>query len=202
MNTGPLAFLPLRDTETENPVQGDESEHYCSIVWSVLPERAEQLQALDDQAFAHELGRCFEFRLGPIEWVDQRHVVSLRQRHSTDYVQNNIVLVGDAAHTIHPLAGQGVNLGFQDSQALAAVITASLADGTGVAHIPALRRYQRQRKGANLSMMWLMEGFKRLFAPQPLPVMWLRNAGMRGVDSLSPLKNELIRRATGLSNNF
>jgi len=198
MDSGPLAFLPLSSEHSTESVSGSGAQHYCSIVWSVLPQRAEQLQALDDGAFAAELARCFEYRLGQIEWVDQRFAVPLRQRHSIDYVQDRIALIGDAAHTIHPLAGQGVNLGFQDSRALAGVINESLAQGTGVACYPALRRYQRQRKGANLGMMWVMEGFKQLFAPQPLPVMWLRNAGMRGVNNFSPLKNQLIRRAMGL----
>ena len=105
--SGPLAFLPL------------ENEHYCSIVWSCVPEKAEGLMALDDQAFCSALSASFENTLGEIESCERRFSFPLKQRHAKQYVKRGIVLVGDAAHTIHPLAGQGVNQGFKDADALA-----------------------------------------------------------------------------------
>src|SRR5690606_3035724 len=113
------------------------------------------------------------------------------------YVQPGIALIGDAAHSIHPLAGQGVNLGLQDAQVLAAEIIAARSVGREFADMRTLRRYQRRRIGHNLGMMWMMEGFSHLFADQPLPVRWLRNAGMSGLDRASTVKNRLMRSAMG-----
>jgi len=106
---GPLAFLPL----------ASEGEHECSIVWSLPPARAEQIMALDDAAFCAALGEAFEQRLGRIESADPRLCIPLRQRHAKRYVQQGLALIGDAAHVIHPLAGQCVNPGFLDAAVLA-----------------------------------------------------------------------------------
>lgn len=194
MDAGVLAFLPLRT----NPEEGVEEQRHCSIVWSVLPEVAQELMALDDTAFARELQAAIENRLGTIESVDKRSSFPLRQRHAHSYVQQGIALIGDAAHTIHPLAGQGVNLGLQDASVLAAEILQALNKGRDFADLRTLRRYQRRRIGHNLGMMWMMEGFKRLFAEQPLAVRWLRNAGMAGLDRTVLLKNQIMRSAMGI----
>ncbi len=191
MASGPLAFLPLTDFEGN-------SQNHCSIVWSIVPERAEELMALDDQAFCNALGHAFEHRLGEIVACDKRFQLPLRQRHATEYYRPNVALIGDAAHTIHPLAGQGVNLGFQDAEVLAAEISSALAAGRAIDDPVVLARYQRKRSGHNLGMMWLMEGFKHLFADQTPPVQWLRNAGLNAVDNMGIVKNQLARRAMGL----
>jgi 2-octaprenylphenol hydroxylase len=192
MDDGVLAFLPLQSA----PGLGD--QHYCSIVWSVLPERAAHLMHLDDAAFARTLGEAIEGRFGQIEQVDPRFSVPLRQRHARQYVQEGIALIGDAAHTIHPLAGQGVNLGFQDASALATQLSQALARQDEIGSLQVLRRYQRQRIGHNLGMMWVMEGFKRLYADQALPLRWLRNAGMAGLDRTVLLKSRIMRSAMGI----
>ncbi len=194
MDAGVLAFLPLR----ANPVNGLDGQRYCSIVWSVLPEVAQELMALDDAAFARELQAAIENRLGRIESVDKRYSFPLRQRHAHSYVQHGIALIGDAAHTIHPLAGQGVNLGLQDASVLAAEILRAVSKERDFADLRTLRRYQRRRIGHNLGMMWMMEGFKRLFAEQPLAVRWMRNAGMAGLDKTVLLKNHIMRSAMGI----
>jgi 2-octaprenylphenol hydroxylase len=106
--------------------------------------------------------------------------------------------VADAAHTIHPLAGQGINLGLQDVAVLAEEVLAGCARGANPGQQEVLRRYQRRRKGENLLMMAAMDGFKRLFEQQALPLRWLRNVGMRGVGQLLPVKQQLMRRAMGL----
>jgi len=113
-------------------------------------------------------------------------------------VKDTIVLVGDAAHTIHPLAGQGVNLGLLDVRALAEELTGGIQAGRSIADSVVLARYQRRRKGNNLSMMWLMEGFKRLFAQQDLGIRWLRNMGMNAADKMTPINNQMVRKAMGL----
>ncbi len=192
METGPLAFLPLRIA------QDNAGQEFCSIVWSMLPEQAERVMSLSEEEFNHELGVAFEHKLGEIEWSDKRFVFPLRQRHALDYVKDGIVLVGDAAHTIHPLAGQGVNLGLLDAKVLAEELQRGADAGRHIADLTVLLRYQRRRKGNNLSMMWLMEGFKRLFAQQDLGIRWLRNVGMNATDKITPLKNQIIRKAMGL----
>ena len=106
-DTGPLAFLPLTR---------DGQQDWCSIVWSTTPSEAERLMALDEEAFCRELERAFEGRLGTVLSADARLCVPLRQRHAKRYVAEGLALIGDAAHTIHPLAGQGVNLGFLDGR--------------------------------------------------------------------------------------
>ena len=108
------------------------------------------------------------------------------------------MLIGDAAHTIHPLAGQGVNLGLLDVGTLSCELARGLGAGRNLADAVVLNRYQRKRIGHNLGMMCLMEGFKYLFAEQALPARWLRNIGMNGLDSVSVVKNHLARRAMGL----
>jgi 2-octaprenylphenol hydroxylase len=127
-----------------------------------------------------------------------RFAFPLRQRHAIDYVQPGVALVADAAHTIHPLAGQGINLGLQDVAVLAEEVLAGRARGVNPGQLQLLRRYQRRRKGENLLMMAAMDGFKALFEQQALPLRWLRNAGMRGVSQMGPLKQQLIRRAIGV----
>ena len=188
MPEGPLAFLPLAG--------GD--GRYCSIVWSTLPERAEALMALSADDFADALSTSFERCLGDIEQVGERHCVSLRQRHAVNYIKPGIALVGDAAHTIHPLAGQGLNLGLMDARVLAEELLRAERRQLSVGERAVLGRYQRRRKAANLSMMAGMEGFKRLFENPQLPLRWARNTGMRWVSDFTPLKQQLIRSAMGL----
>ena len=187
--TGPLAFLPL---------PGDENTHLCSVVWSQEDARAEELMSLSDAKFGLEIARALENRLGEVTDCAQRRVFPLKQRHAVDYVKPGVALVADAAHTIHPLAGQGINLGLQDVAALAQEVLAAVEAGTNPGSIEVLRRYQRQRKGENLAMMAAMDGFKRLFEQDALPLRWLRNAGMRGVGRIAPVKQLLMRHAMGL----
>lgn len=188
---GPLAFLPLR-TAT-----GD--DHFSSIVWSADTAEAERLMALNDSAFRSALGQAFEHRLGAVVAVSRRASFPLRQRHAVDYVCPGIALIGDAAHTIHPLAGQGINLGLLDAQVLSEEILRASKRSLNVGHLSVLQRYQRRRKADNLAMMATMEGFKRLFAARALPVRWARNAGTRWLDRQLPLKRRLVRAAMGLT---
>lgn len=190
---GPLAFLPLDR-------QGD--EYWCSIVWSTTPEQATRLMALDDEAFRVELGKAFEHRLGRIEAADPRLCIPLRQRHAKRYVEPGLALVGDAAHTIHPLAGQGVNLGFFDAAVLAEVLLHAHGRGERLADERVLSRFERRRMPHNLGMMAAMEGFQRLFQADPLPLRWLRNAGLGLVDGLPEAKALFVRQALGLSGDL
>jgi 2-octaprenylphenol hydroxylase len=189
LGTGPLAYLPL-------PEAG--GRHYCSIVWSAEPELAESLLEQSETDFCGALAAALEHRLGDVLACASRTAFPLRQRHAVDYIQPRIALVGDAAHTIHPLAGQGINLGLQDVLTLAEELAAGARRGEDAGEVALLRRYQRRRKSENLLMMAAMDGFKHLFGDRRLPVRWLRNQGLNWVDRSGPLKQQLMRHAMGV----
>jgi 2-polyprenylphenol 6-hydroxylase len=187
--SGPLAFLPLSDGR-------------CSIVWSNLPERAAGLLALDDNDFGEALAAAFEARLGAILEVGPRAAFPLRLQHAHAYVKPGLALIGDAAHVIHPLAGQGVNLGLLDAAMLAEVLSDAVAADRNIGSFKVLRRYERWRKGDNLLMLGIMDGFKRLFGTSLPPVRLLRNLGLNLTDAAGPLKNLIARRAMGLEGDL
>ncbi len=189
LSTGPLAFLPL---------PGVDDRHFCSIVWSAEPALAEHLLAMDDGEFAVAASEAIEGRLGAVLDCSPRTAFPLRQRHAVDYVKPGLALVGDAAHTIHPLAGQGINLGLADVSVLAEEVLAAHGRGAAIGELAVLGRYQRRRKGENLAMMAAMDGFKRLFGERRLPVRWLRNQGMQWVGRSGALKQQLMRHAMGV----
>ncbi|MGI9274415.1 MAG: FAD-dependent monooxygenase [Endozoicomonas sp.] len=190
LDTGPLAFLPLPDLN---------GRHCSSIVWSLVPEEAEQVMALSDEAFCQSLARAIEARLGNVIEADARLCFPLQQRHASQYHRSGVVLVGDAAHTIHPLAGQGVNLGLQDAIALAEELLRAVAREDDIATDHILNRYQRRRKGSNLAMILTMEGFQNLFSQNDIGVRWLRNTGLKLTDRLPLIKQLLIKQAMGLN---
>lgn len=189
MRTGPLAFLPLATVN---------EKHFCSIVWSAETALADELMQLSDAEFCIRLGSSFEHKLGNILHSAERYAIPLRQRHAKTYIQPHIVLVGDAAHNIHPLAGQGVNLGLLDVFVLAQEIERALVRKIPLNDFSILRRYQRQRLAGNLIMMSAMEAFKRLFGSNSLMLTWLRNSGMRQLDSITELKKIIVKAAMGL----
>ncbi len=187
--TGPLAFLPLHDGR-------------CSIVWSTTPEQAEHLLGLEPDAFARELGEALDWRLGRVVEVGQRGAFPLRLQHARAYTRPRIALIGDAAHVVHPLAGQGVNLGLLDAACLAEVLTDATVAGTDPGSYRVVRRYERWRKGDNLPMMAVLDGFKRLFGSELAPVRLVRNLGLGLTDTLGPVKNLLARHAAGLAGDL
>jgi 2-octaprenylphenol hydroxylase len=193
MNEGPLAFLPLPSID---------GKHFCSIVWSQLPDRADELMALDDEHFCREIAQAIEHRLGRVLHVDKRFAIPLKQRHAKQYVKDRIVLVGDAAHTIHPLAGQGVNLGLLDVAVLAEELLKASEAACDLGSERVLRRYQRRRMGHNLSMMSVMEGFKQLFAETAPPVRFIRNFGMSLLNQHPLIKRPIIMRAMALEGDL
>jgi 2-octaprenylphenol hydroxylase len=156
------------------------------------------MQQLSENDFCHALSQAFEGQLGAVIETDQRHVIPLRQRHAKRYVQAGLVLVGDAAHTIHPLAGQGVNLGFLDVSALVETLKQAQQQGHDISSLEVLENYQSLRRGDNLRMMSLMESFSRLFGNQHPMLSLLRNTGMNWVQRLSPIKQHLAQQAMGV----
>lgn len=182
---GPLAFLPLADPQQ------------CSIVWTLPSAQLPGLLALSDDEFAACLGRAFEHRLGDIAAVGPRAAFPLVARHAEQYTQDGLALIGDAAHSIHPLAGQGLNLGLLDAAVLADEMLAALRSGLPAHHPRALSRYSRQRRGDNALMLHAMTSFERLFASDDLHLRILRNSGMRLFDRAGPLKHWVMRAAMG-----
>ncbi|NOQ88435.1 MAG: FAD-dependent oxidoreductase [Gammaproteobacteria bacterium] len=185
MPTGPLAFLPLFNG-------------YSSIVWSLDEGSANEHMALDDEAFKQVLAEASEFKLGEITDVSQRFLFPLAHGHAADYVKPGLALIGDAAHSIHPLAGQGANLGIADAAALADVISTAKKAGRQWTALYTLAKYQRQRKGANQIMEMSMTGFKELFGNNNALVSEIRNAGLTLVDHIPALKYRIIRQALGV----
>jgi len=184
--TGPLALLPLSDGRV-------------SLVWSTLPERAAELLAMSSDEFAEAVTEASAGALGRLVPDAARASFPLRLLHAVDYTRSRLALVGDAAHGVHPLAGQGVNLGFMDCAALVQCLGVGLAEGTEPGDLAVLRRYERWRKAENLPAMILMDWLKRLFSNDDPSLSWFRSRGLGLVDRAAPVKRTLIERAMGLA---
>jgi ubiquinone biosynthesis UbiH/UbiF/VisC/COQ6 family hydroxylase len=191
---GPLALLPLADGRS-------------SIVWSLPTAEAERLLAAGDAEFLAELAAATSgvplrgLRsgvLGELIACSKRVAFPLQAMHALRYVTQRVALLGDAAHTVHPLAGQGMNLGLLDAAAVATVIEDALLAGEDVGDVKVLRRYERQRKGDNLAMMAAFDALNRLFA-LPGWALPLRTLGLRAVESAGPVKRLLMEKALGLA---
>lgn len=187
--SGPLAFLPLGNGA-------------CSIVWSAEDQKANQLLSMDEKLFERELEEAFDLTLGKIELVSQRAAYPLVRRHAKQYVKKGLALIGDAAHTIHPLAGQGVNLGLLDAAALTEVLVEARAAGKVMSTLSTLRKYERWRRADNSLMMYSMSGFKNLFSNEQSGLSMLRNVGLNMVDSAGMVKHKFMRHALGLEGDL
>ena len=185
MPSGPLAFLPLADGSS-------------SIVWTLPADRADAMLLKSDADFCRELGQALDQRLGEVTHVGERAAFSLRGRHAEPYIQARLALVGDAAHTIHPLAGQGVNLGIKDAVELAQQLITAHAQRKDVGGLQVLRAYERARRGDNVLTQKAMEGFRLLFCNTLTPWTVARNLGLNVVNRLGFLKYEMAKRAMGV----
>jgi 2-octaprenylphenol hydroxylase len=183
---GPVALLPLADGR-------------CSVVWSASAVQVAQLLAMSDEEFGRALTQASGAALGGIQTTTQRVSFPLRMMHAQRYVAPRMVLVGDAAHTVHPLAGQGANLGLLDAAALAEVATAGLLADEDPGDRRLLRRYERWRKGDNVKMMLALDALHRWFGLPEAAFAPLRKMGLAAVNGAAPVKHLLIREALGLS---
>lgn len=189
MPSGPIALLPLADGR-------------ASIVWSLDDERAAEIRNLDDAAFCEAATAASARILGRITATTPRAAFPLQRLHASEYVQPRVALIGDAAHVVHPLAGQGMNLGLLDAAALAETILAAQARERDIGDLTVLKRYQRARRSGNRNMIIALDGFKRLFGNENAPLTWARNAGLCAVDRFTPLKTLLMRQAMGLGSDL
>lgn len=187
--TGPQAFLPLNGP-------------YGSIVWYQSPDEVRRLAALPDEVLLHELLAAFPSCLGKVKKVLGRASFPLKRQHAQDYVKPGVALVGDAAHMINPLAGQGVNIGFLDAAVLAEVLLAAQKKGEDIGSLAVLMRYESIRKSENLRMMMVMDAFYRVFSNEILPLKFLRNLGLGLAERIVPAKNKVMRAAMGLEGNL
>jgi 2-octaprenylphenol hydroxylase len=185
LRDGPLGLLPLEDGRV-------------SVVWSTSPEKANAALEADDAATGRMLTHVSDYVLGNLEVAGPQGAFPLCARHARNYVLPNLALIGDAAHAIHPLAGQGANLGLQDAAELARQVTAALDAGLHPGDKPVLRRYERARKGANATMLHFMTGLNRLFATDSGPVRGIRTAGMRVFSRSGPIRERAVKVALGV----
>lgn len=182
---GPLAFLPLQPA------------NLTSIVWSLPYSKARAMLALPQEQFKAALTAAFGARLGEVTEVSERFLFPLRKQQAEKYIDNRVALVGDAAHVIHPLAGQGVNLGLLDAASLAEVIITAAQQGRGIAQTSVLRRYERWRRADNMALLSGVDLIKQLFASESLPIKTARGLGLAVTNRLLQVKNIFTRQAVG-----
>ncbi|MDH3305111.1 MAG: UbiH/UbiF/VisC/COQ6 family ubiquinone biosynthesis hydroxylase [Gammaproteobacteria bacterium] len=185
LRSGPLGILPLADGRV-------------SVVWSTTPELAKRALDASDEALGTMLADASDRVLGELAAAGPRGAFALGAQHARRYVLPGIALIGDAAHAIHPLAGQGANLGLQDAAELASVLHTALQTGLHPGDEPVLRRYERARKGANATMLHFMTGLNRLFATDSRLVGELRSFGMRIFNRSGPIRERAVKVALGV----
>jgi 2-octaprenyl-6-methoxyphenol hydroxylase len=188
---GPFAQLPMAGTEG--------APNLSAIVWTERADLAPRMMALDDQTFAREIARRLGNHLGALRPVGRRWLYALGAMHAHRYVAGRLALIGDAAHGIHPIAGQGLNLGFRDVIALSGLLRDAVAAGGDPGDAGLLAEYQRQRRPANLLMLGATHALDRLFSTDIPLVRALRDTGIAGVHRLRPLKRAFMRQAMGVS---
>ncbi len=184
LDNGPLALLPLSDGR-------------CSLAWHTTYEEADALLALDEEAFSQRLTEGFEGRFGKIEVAGKLGAYPLRLNHAQTYVRENFALAGDAAHSIHPLAGLGVNIGYLDSATLVEELINAKKAGIPLGDLTMLKRYEKRRKTHNMLIMGSMDLFKRSSTSQSRLVKGMRNLGLSTADKLPFVKKKLARIAMG-----
>lgn len=191
LETGPLAFLPMASLKPE------QDGHWQSIVWTLPDDYAEEYTALDDSAFLQLLTRESQHMLGEVLEATPRAMFPLKARAAQQYVTSGLALIGDAAHVIHPLAGQGVNIGCLDAAVLCDALLHDFSRGVW-AHEQTLQRYEHCRKGQNDAMMHSMSAIGWLETIDFFPIIWARNFGLKQVEQQPVLKDAFMIQANGL----
>jgi 2-octaprenyl-6-methoxyphenol hydroxylase len=185
---GPFAMLPMTDHE---------EMHRSSIVWTEKRELVPAMVALDDDGFSAEIQRRFGDSLGRIRVLGRRWSYPLRLIHAESYVGKRLALIGDAAHAIHPIAGQGLNLGLRDVAAIAEVLIDAYRLGRDLGAADVLEDYQRWRRFDSMMLIAVTDSLNRLFSTDLAPVRLLRDVGLAAVNRMAPVKRLLMRHAMG-----
>ena len=184
--SGPLAFLPM-------------SENRCAVVWTLPSDNVETLLALDDTQFLAALQERFGTRLGRLLKLGKRAAYPLALTKVREHIRPRLVLIGNAAHTVHPVAGQGFNLGLRDVAVLAQVLNEAQRAGRDIGELTVLADYVAWRQRDNLAISTFTDGLVRIFSNDVAPVSFLRNLGLVAVDLFPPAKRALLRLSMGLS---
>jgi len=194
--SGPFAILPMRDARAGDP-GAEHGVHRSSIVWSERADIAPRLLALDQAAFDAELRRRFGDFYGAVRAVGPRWSYPLSVLNASRYVGHRLALAGDAAHAIHPIAGQGLNLGVRDLAVLAEVLVDAHRLGLDIGSEAVLQRYERWRRFDSLTLVAVTDGLNRLFSNDVAPVRWARDLGLGAVNRVPPLRRLFMRHAMG-----
>lgn len=187
--TGPVAFLPLADGR-------------CSLAWHADDALANELAELNHDDFCQRLTEASGGILGQIRQIESRASFPLQLMHATDYVHPRVAVIGDAAHVLHPMAGQGVNLGVMDIAVLVDTLECARDAGTDIGAMRGLRRYQRKRKVDNLTMLAATDVLKRVFGVDDALASRVRDRGIALTQAMAPLKQRMIHQATGLTGHL
>lgn len=188
LRSGPLALLPLLDGRV-------------SLVWSTTPDEAHDAKLMSDDDLSDLLSEKSDYVLGRLTPDGPRGTFPLRAQFATQYVQRGLALIGDAAHSVHPLAGQGANLGIADAACLAKIIDSAVLQNEVISDFRVLRRYERARKGPNQSMLRFIDGINRLFGANSNAVATLRATGMRAFNRVGPARDYTLRVALGINDD-
>ncbi|MFQ6005437.1 MAG: UbiH/UbiF/VisC/COQ6 family ubiquinone biosynthesis hydroxylase [Woeseia sp.] len=185
LRSGPIALLPLADGRV-------------SVVWSTSPRQAEHAMAASNDELSEMLSEASGYVLGQLTSEGPRGSFPLKAQHANKYACPGLALIGDAAHAVHPLAGQGANLGLADAAKLVSVIDAAIGEGEHPGDLPVLRRYERARKGANTTMLYFIDCLNRLFSSKSSSIEKLRGSGMRLFNSSGPIREHAVQVALGI----
>ncbi|MBW7471426.1 FAD-dependent monooxygenase [Marinobacter sp. F4218] len=195
--TGPRAFLPLHGAGAAHP-----GESWASLVWYDAPDELARLKGLSDEALMQEIQQAFPSELPQLTHIEARASFPIARQHAKHYFSGRVVLAGDSAHTINPLAGQGVNLGFQDAQCLQAMLKEARRANVDLADPQWLSQYEHQRRPANRRMMMTMDLFYHLFSNRTPPLHLLRNLGLGAARALPFARNQVARYAMGIDDQL
>lgn len=187
--TGPIAMLPLTDTS--------EDSHRCSLVWTLTPAQASDITQLSDEEFKLTLEQAFGSWLGAVEHVGTREVYSLALVQAQEQVRHRMVLIGNASHTIHPIAGQGFNLGLRDVEELTCVIQKALAKEQDIGQLSVLMDYAQNRKVDHQQVISITDSVVTLFSNDLLPMVIGRNIGLKALNYVRPFKNLVVDKLMG-----
>ena len=180
-------------------LEGGQIIQRCSVVYVVRDDQVDEVMGFDDAQFLETLQQRFGFRLGRLQRIGTRHAYPLNLVRARDHISQRVALIGNAAHTLHPIAGQGYNLGLRDVAVLAELLAQSFADGEDPGQVSVLQQYADWRKRDHRSIIAFTDGLARVFTNPLSPVIFARNAGLLAMDLVPPLKTFLTRHAMGIT---